>query len=64
MSSRDEKTNAQSAMGRQLRRIAASEANRRRLLELPLFKINSELPQHIDALMRELDAAENAPARR
>jgi len=64
MNSSDKKMNEHANMGRQLRRLAASESNRRHLLELPMFKINRELPEDLDMLLRELDAAEGGTARR
>ena len=64
MNSSDEKMNGHANIGRQLRRLAASETNRRHLLELPLFQVNRDLPEDLDMLLRERDPAETAPARR
>lgn len=64
MNSSDEKMNGHANIGRQLRSLAASETNRRHLLELPLFRVNRDLPEDLDMLLRELDATETASARR
>ena len=64
MNSSGEKMNEHTNIGRQLRGLATSETNRRRLLELPLFRIDRDLPEDLDVLLRELDAVENASARR
>jgi len=63
MSANDKTMNEQANLARQLRRLAASDANRRYLHKLPLFQVDGDLPDEFDALLKELAVAESGGRR-
>jgi hypothetical protein len=64
MNSSDDEMNRSAHIGRQLRRLAGTEANRRHLLELPLFQVEQEIPNDFERLLRRLESAEDETPRR
>jgi hypothetical protein len=64
MNSSNDEMNRSAHIGRQLRRLAGTEANRRHLLELPLFQVERKIPNVFERLLKRLDSVENDMARR
>jgi hypothetical protein len=64
MNASDDEMDRSVYTGRQLRRLAGTETNRRHLLELPLFQVEHEIPNDFERLLRRLESAEGETSRR